>query len=54
MYLTMIITYNNNFQEPDEEIRKMMKKIGFTDIDVECKEMAFTYDDMHSIRSKYY
>lgn len=31
-----------------------MAEIGFVDIEVECKDMIFTYNDMDTIRSKYF
>lgn len=37
-------------QEPDKDIMKMMAKIGYDNINVECKEMYFMYDDMETIR----
>ncbi|CAB3223296.1 unnamed protein product [Arctia plantaginis] len=37
-------------EEPDKEIMKMMAEIGFVDIDVECKDMIFMYNDMDTIR----
>lgn len=41
----------NDVQEPVEPVRCMLKKIGFSDIDVQCKELEFTYDDMETARN---
>ncbi|XP_075974319.1 juvenile hormone acid O-methyltransferase-like [Anticarsia gemmatalis] len=36
--------------EPDKEIIKIMEEVGFDDIDVECKEMVFEYNDVDMLR----
>ncbi|CAH0406894.1 unnamed protein product [Chilo suppressalis] len=37
-------------QYPEQEIRKLMKKIGFTDIVVTCQEKSFIYDSPEAVK----
>ncbi|CAH0581407.1 unnamed protein product [Chrysodeixis includens] len=37
-------------QEPAKEIRAMAEKIGFVDIDVDCKDLVFVYEDVDILR----
>ncbi|XP_049868223.1 juvenile hormone acid O-methyltransferase-like isoform X1 [Pectinophora gossypiella] len=39
-------------QDPEKEIRRMMAKIGFKNIDVQCKEMCFVYKTMDDVKSR--
>nr|ANI21405.1 juvenile hormone acid methyltransferase [Helicoverpa armigera] len=36
--------------EPEKDLKTMIDKIGFVDVDVECKELVFVYDNIHILR----
>ncbi|KAG6445449.1 hypothetical protein O3G_MSEX003916 [Manduca sexta] len=37
-------------RNPEKEVSKLMEKIGFTDIDVRCKNMVYVYDDINVLK----
>lgn len=53
-YLFVYICISNLFilQEPDKEVIKMMENIGYNDINVECKDLAYLFDNLDDFKSK--